>query len=111
MSSRIYDIHFTGSYEGRRHDLESYEHEYRNLMFLLKDKVFPEDFGQCGGAGRCGTCLVKITGMPGQNEKSVRNEENTLAKMGLTDPELRLSCQVEVDSGLNNVNIEVLDPV
>ncbi len=36
-------IKLTGVYEGRKYDLESHKHEYRNLMVLLKDQICPED--------------------------------------------------------------------
>ncbi len=40
--------------------LETYTHEYRNLMMLLFDKIYLEDFGECKGMGRCGTCMIEI---------------------------------------------------
>ena len=43
-----YAIKFKGHYEGQTYFLESNENEYRNLMSLLKDKICPVDFGQCG---------------------------------------------------------------
>ena len=109
MLSKAYTIEFTGVYQGQEYYLRSYENEYRNLMVLLKDKICPDDFGQCGGVGRCGTCLVNISGLPDNAGEYYRNEQNTLSKMGITDPVSRLSCQVEIDENLKNVTIELFD--
>jgi len=109
MLSKAYTIEFTGLYQEQEYNLQSYENEYRNLMALLKDKVCPEDFGQCGGMGRCGTCLVNITGLPNSIDELYKNERNTLSKMGITDVALRLSCQIQVDKDLTNVVIELFD--
>jgi 2Fe-2S ferredoxin len=40
--------------------LFTYTNEYRNLMELLSDKLYLENFGECKGMGRCCTCLIKI---------------------------------------------------
>lgn len=109
MLSKAYTIEFKGVYQGQEYYLRSYENEYRNLMVLLKDKICPDDFGQCGGMGRCGTCLVNISGMPDITEEFCRNEKNTLSKMGIKDPATRLACQVEIDENLKNVIIELFD--
>lgn len=110
MLSKAYTIEFTGFYQGREYYLRSYEKEYRNLMILLKDKIcLDDDFGQCGGMGRCGTCLVSISGLPDNTEESYRNEQGTLSKMGITDKDARLACQMQVDEDLNKVIIEISD--
>ena len=102
-------IKFIGHYEGQTYFLESNENEYRNLMSLLKDKICPEDFGQCGGMGRCGTCLIKLCGASGDSLLSYRNEHETLRKMGIVDPEVRLSCQIHINEDLKNVIVQLLD--
>ncbi len=109
MISEAYTIEFTGLYQGREYYLRSYENEYRNLMVLLKDKICPDYFGQCGGMGRCGTCLVNISGLPNNPDQSCSHEQNTLSKMGVMDPAVRLSCQIEVDEDLKNVIVELSD--
>ena len=111
MLSRAYTIEFTGSYEGQEYYLRTYENEYRNLMVLLKDKICPEDFGQCGGMGRCGTCLVNVTGLANSPTDSYRNEQATLAKMGMQDQATRLSCQIQVDEDLKSAVVEILGNV
>src|SRR5688572_18072728 len=109
MLSKAYTIEFTGLYQGHEYYLRSYENEYRNLMALLRDKICPDDFGQCGGMGRCGTCLVNISAMPLDPEKSYSNEKNTLLKMGIKKSTARLSCQLQIDEDLKNVLVELFD--
>ncbi|MEP7376850.1 MAG: ferredoxin [Chitinophagaceae bacterium] len=104
-----YAIKFTGHYEDKSYSLESNENEYRNLMSLLKDKICPEDFGQCGGMGRCGTCLIKLSGVSRDALLSYRNEDETLRKMGIVDPAVRLSCQIQINEDLKNVIVQLLD--
>jgi ferredoxin, 2Fe-2S len=111
MALRTYTIEFTGLYEGQEYRLESYENEYRNLMALLKDKISPDDFGQCGGMGRCGTCLVTISGMKDGSCSWYKNEQNTLSKMAVTDPAARLSCQIEINRDLTNAIIQLFDNI
>ena len=77
-------------------------------MTLLKDKIYIEDFGQCGGMGRCGTCSVTISGLP-DNAATNTNERNTLSKMGVANPAIRLSCHIEVNENLKNATVQVLD--
>ena len=40
--------------------IATHSREYFNLMTLLKDRIYPQDFGECGGVGRCGACLVNL---------------------------------------------------
>ncbi|MEO5997561.1 MAG: 2Fe-2S iron-sulfur cluster-binding protein [Chitinophagaceae bacterium] len=111
MVLKTSSIHFKGLYEGQSYSLDSYSNEYRNLMVLLKDKICPDDFGQCGGQGRCGTCLVKVLGLKADPFEVYRNEKSTIAKMGIVDPEIRLSCQILVNEDLKNVTVELIDNI
>ncbi|MEJ7626912.1 MAG: ferredoxin [Ferruginibacter sp.] len=101
-------IHFTTYYEGEKFELQTYKGEYRNLMVLLCDKMYIEDFGECKGMGRCGTCAIKIEGLPAAVNKFDRNEERTLFKMGVQGDDIRLACQVLVDETLENVIVKVI---
>jgi ferredoxin len=58
--------------------------------------------------GRCGTCSVTIAGLPG-NAGTNTNERNTLSKMGVLNPAIRLSCHIEVNEDLKNATVQVLD--
>ena len=102
-------IEFIALYEGEEYYLKSYEREYRSLMTLLKDKIYIDDFGQCGGMGRCGTCAVTISGSPGNADASNTNERNTLSKMGVVNPAIRLSCHIEINEDLKNVTVQVFE--
>ena len=101
-------IHFTAYHEGEKHELQTYTYEYRNLMVLLFDRIYIEDFGECKGMGRCGTCAVKIPGLSATLNTLDRNEERTLAKMGVYGGDVRLSCQILVDENLENVTVEIV---
>lgn len=89
--------------------IETYVGEYPNLMFLLKDKLLLDDFGECGGVGRCATCIIKIKGIKGNSIKKERNEPATLSKMGFEEDDIRLSCQLYITSDLEECKIEILD--
>jgi ferredoxin, 2Fe-2S len=101
-------IHFTVYYAGEKHELKTYRYEYRNLMVLLYDKIYIEDFGECKGMGRCGTCAIKVTGLPHSVQTLERNEERTLFKMGIQGGDVRLACKLLVDEHLANIVVEIL---
>lgn len=101
-------IQFTACCEGIEFALQTYEREYRNLMALLNDKIYLETFGECKGMGRCGTCIVKIEGLPDVANTLDRNEQSTLNKAGVTQPNFRLTCQVLIDKNLEDVKVEVI---
>lgn len=91
------------------HCIESYVNEYPNLMFLLRDRLLLDDFGQCGGVGRCATCIIGIKGIKEGSARKERNEDATLSKMGCTDDAIRLSCQLYVNYDIDGTQIELLD--
>jgi 2Fe-2S ferredoxin len=88
--------------------LHAYPGEYRSLMLLLFDQVYYDDFGECKGMGRCGSCIVEVTYTVASLPPSDRNENTTLTKLGVTDPTHRLSCQLLVDKSLHNSIITLL---
>lgn len=57
---------------------------------------------------RCGTCVIKITGLTGSSIIKERNEPATLLKTGLIGDDIRLACQILVNENLNNCEIEIL---
>jgi|GEM_PF-705230 len=91
------------------HSIESYVNEYPNLMLLLRDRLLLDDFGQCGGVGRCATCVIAIEGLKGSSIRKERNEHATLSKMDCTDDAIRLSCQLYVNWDIDGAQIELLD--
>lgn len=101
-------IHFTVIENNKKHLLETFHGEYRNLMYLLKEKFSDEDFGECGGTGRCGTCVIRVEGITGTSKNKERKEPTTLAKMGFLEDELRLSCQIFITKDLQGAVIEIV---
>ncbi|MEO6868989.1 MAG: 2Fe-2S iron-sulfur cluster-binding protein [Ginsengibacter sp.] len=101
------DINFSILYEGSNYPVSCYEGEYRNLMVLINEKIYVEDFGECKGIGRCGTCLVIISSdsLPIPD----RNEASTLKKVSIKLPGIRLSCQIMITKALNNTFITVVE--
>ena len=100
------EISFKVLYAEILHTISTHSKEYVSLMTLLKDRIYPQDFGECGGVGRCGTCLVRI-----QSDKIpslIGKEANTLDRMGINDPSVRLSCQIQVDGNLDDIVITIL---
>ncbi len=101
-------ISFKVNDEFEVHTIDTYEGEYQNLMTLLYDKLFPEDFGECRGMGRCGTCLIKIQHLTKTLTLLDRNENTTLEKMGVRSADIHLACQILVDESLKGTEIMIL---
>ena len=102
-------ISFTIISLGEVYEVRTFENEYRNLMVLLNDKIYTDDFGQCGGQGRCATCLVEVKVPHGGLLTLERNEEATIAKKGGTGKNTRLSCQIFINDALNGAVISIPD--
>lgn len=95
--------------DGTERNLTTYAGEYRNLMFLLKDRLFLEDFGECGGMGRCATCVIEINGLSGNSLIKERNEPTTLSKIGYNGQNFRLACQLFVTEELDESVIKLVE--
>lgn len=102
------DISFTLIYFDEEIKVETYEGEFRNLMILINEKIYVEDFGECKGIGRCGTCLVETEGIGGSGEMD-RNEKRTLEKCAVQKANLRLSCQIMINKSLQNSIIKIVE--
>lgn len=81
---------------------------YRNLMFLLKENLCLDEFGECLGMGKCATCIIKTTDITGDSAIKDRNEPATLSKYGYEDDNIRLSCQLYITKDLDGAIIELL---
>ena len=101
-------IRFRVIESGQEQENSTYKGEYRSLMFLLADQLGVESFGECGGQGRCATCIVKISGLATNIMAQERNEPATLAKAGYTHEDVRLSCQIYITEALNGLVVEIL---
>lgn len=89
-------------------EIVTYKNEYNSLMELLYDKLYTDGFGECGGMGRCATCVVKIEQLADCLTDMERNEQTTLTKMGITATDIRLSCQVMITKALRGAIIYIL---
>jgi 2Fe-2S ferredoxin len=95
-------------YDGENHQLHTYPNEYRSLMHLISDKVYTEDFGECLGMGKCGTCLVEIIQSPHPLSYYERNETSTLKKLNYAGGNIHLACQIMADENINGLRINIL---
>jgi 2Fe-2S ferredoxin len=102
-------IRFTVIENGSEHHVSTHHGHYANLMFLLKEELQLDSFGECGGVGRCATCLVTTKGISGASLLKERNEPATLSKLGYTDESTRLSCQLYITKDLNDAEITILE--
>jgi ferredoxin, 2Fe-2S len=90
------------------HELRTYANEYRSLMMLIHDQVYTDDFGECLGMGKCGTCLVKIKGTVSAPTLYERNEERTLSRSGQAGMGFYLACQIMIDEAINGAIVTVI---
>lgn len=88
-------------------EIKTYRAEYRNLMHLLNNSIYLENFGECGGMGRCATCLVKISGLKGNVNFLERNEKATIQKAGLSGLNVRLACQILITQDLHEAIVDI----
>lgn len=102
-------IQFTVIENGHSQLIETFPSSYPNLMFLLKDNLGLDSFGECGGVGRCATCVINAEGITGNSILKDRNEPTTLSKMGYEEESTRLSCQLYITPDLDGATITILD--
>lgn len=109
MTTHPRDIVFTLIHLGQETKIATYEGEFRNLMVLINEKIYVEDFGECKGIGRCGTCLIEVQGLQGEASVMDRNEKSTLNKCAVKKLSLRLSCQVMINTALKDTIITIVE--
>ncbi|HEY2493990.1 MAG TPA: 2Fe-2S iron-sulfur cluster-binding protein [Paenibacillus sp.] len=71
--------------------------EKRKLVLVLEDNGV-DILHRCGGNARCTTCRVEI--LEGDAGPVEPLEAELLAKKEITDPNIRISCQVRVHTDL-----------
>jgi 2Fe-2S ferredoxin len=102
-------INLTVFYEEETFFIQTYPYEYRSLMALLYDKIYIGDnFGECKGMGRCGTCIIEILNPNKGITFFDRNERATLEKMGIEKQNTHLACQIEADEHIDGLEIKIL---
>lgn len=102
-------IQFTVIENEKRYPIKVMHGSYPSLMFLLKEQMGLDSFGECGGVGRCATCVVQTAGITGNSLIKERNEPVTLQKMGYEDESIRLSCQLYITKDLEGSEITLVE--
>jgi ferredoxin, 2Fe-2S len=103
------NIHITVLLEGKKYELNTYLGEYRNLMMLIYDKLITEDFGECKGVGRCGTCHIQVLNAPAGLNTTEGKEEITLSRVPGRQENSFLACQIMLVPSLNNLVVQVVE--
>lgn len=109
MEKNQKNIQFTVIENEQRNQIKVVHGSYPNLMFLLKEELGLDSFGECGGVGRCATCVIEAVGIKGTSSEKDRNEPTTLVKMGYTSNDIRLSCQLYITPDLEGCEITILN--
>lgn len=109
MNNKHTPIRFTVIENDSEFQISTHHGKYPNLMYLLKEELQLESFGQCGGVGRCATCVVNAKGITGASSIKERNEPTTLERLGYADEATRLSCQLYITKDLNDAEITILE--
>jgi ferredoxin, 2Fe-2S len=104
---RIRNIKIVVHNENEKLEVRTYRGEYLNLMTLIYDQIYTEEFGECKGVGRCGTCHIEIL-----NREIVLttggNEITTLSRSSLKTNRSRLACQIAIDETLDGLEVKVI---
>jgi 2Fe-2S ferredoxin len=95
-------------YGGQWYEVSTYANEYRSLMMLIYDQIYTEDFGECLGMGKCGTCLIEIIQSPHPLSYYERNQTTTLKKLNYAGGNIHLACQIMADENINGLRINIL---
>jgi 2Fe-2S ferredoxin len=111
MMQREKNITLFIEYNGNRQTVETFAGEYRNLMVLIKDQLWVDGMGECGGMARCGTCMVELMNA-GDKLAMVTDikEAAVIKRTGTAQSAIRLSCQILVDERLHGLHIKVIEP-
>lgn len=108
MEPQANDIQIYITWNGVKHTFQVRPYAYRNLMALIYDKIYIENFGECKGIGRCGTCHVHVLSPHPGLLRHEGNEGNTLSKLPVTAPNSRLACHIPLDAGIDGLHVEVV---
>lgn len=72
--------------------------EKKRLVKALVEDAATDQLHACGGHARCTTCRVKF--VTGQPDKMTEAEKEVLRVREVTDPAVRLSCQIQCESDM-----------
>lgn len=71
----------------------------KRLISALVQDAGTDQLHACGGAARCTTCRVEFTA--GEPEKITAAEKDVLKAREITEPGVRLSCQIACDHDMS----------
>ena len=108
MTSREKDIQVRVLIDGEVMEIMTFANEYRNLMMLIYDHIYEEGFGECGGMGRCSTCIVEVQNIQQPFNEFHRNADQTFLKSSETRENVYLSCQILADESIDGLEVKVL---
>jgi len=103
MAGIKYFIDFTLITGNNEVPVKTHTGEYADLRLLIKQYINHDDFCQCGGMGRCATCMIAISSNSTRQEKPL----NLLSKKN-NNRSIKLSCQLALDDELANKYIAIL---
>lgn len=69
------------------------------LIKALVDIANTDQLHACGGKSRCTSCRVKF--ISGQSQQITQAERDTLREREISDPDVRLSCQILCNSDMH----------
>lgn len=75
----------------------------KRLVKALVEDAGTDQLHACGGHSRCTTCRVKF--IEGEPDQITEAEKETLRVRGITEPGVRLSCQIACD---HDMTVEVI---
>ena len=64
----------------------------KRLVKAMVEDAGTDQLHACGGAARCTTCRVEF--IDGEPSEMTQAEKDVLAARGISDPSIRLSCQI-----------------
>jgi ferredoxin, 2Fe-2S len=104
-------IHIKVFFNKEEHNIITYKNEYRNLMQLISDRLVLDEFGECKGEGKCGTCMIVALNKSYSKSNCNRNELNTLSKFENETENLRLSCQLLINEEIQGLHLEIIEAI
>ena len=67
----------------------------KRMVKAMVEEAGTDQLHACGGGARCTTCRVEF--VSGEPDKITQAEKDLLTARGITDPGIRLSCQIACD--------------
>jgi 2Fe-2S ferredoxin len=109
MTDAPRNIQFVIHYLNKDHKVLINKKTYNDLRDLIINQIGAENFGHCGGTGRCATCMVKICD-PNMGPEHLKRKVSAVLQDEIvaTDSNIFFACQTTINDDLSNMNIYVL---